>query len=89
MTALLSLARAFQVEVSRCVGFKFGGKGGGSSKQKTTGEELCQSPWGITTHNMAPAHGAISAAKLWTDLGQEGHLAFEKTGKRPSCVSPY
>ncbi|EUB58430.1 Non-lysosomal glucosylceramidase [Echinococcus granulosus] len=71
-----------KVEVSRCMGFTLGCKGAGSasSKQKTTGKESYRSPWGITTHSMASAHDAISSSKLWTDLGQEGHLAFENTG---------
>ncbi|KAL5111080.1 Non-lysosomal glucosylceramidase [Taenia crassiceps] len=69
-----------KVKVSRCMGFNFGVKGSGSSKRNTTSEDLYQSPWGITTYNMASAHDAISAAKLWTDLGQEGHLASGNTG---------
>ncbi|VDM31562.1 unnamed protein product [Hydatigera taeniaeformis] len=69
-----------KVEVSRCVGFSFGTKSMGRSKQKVTGEQFNCSPWGITTHRMASAYDAISATELWANLGRKGHLTFENTG---------
>ncbi|VDN99621.1 unnamed protein product, partial [Rodentolepis nana] len=69
-----------QVEVSRCLGFSFGVKNASDLKQKNTGEELCKSPWGVSAHPMASINDASTAAKMWTDLGRNGHLSNDNTG---------
>lgn len=69
------------MKVSRCLGFTFGGKDNGNSKRKATGEELCRSPWGITSYKMHSSHDAISASELWTDLSQKGLLSSSDIGK--------
>nr|CDS31171.1 non lysosomal glucosylceramidase [Hymenolepis microstoma] len=69
-----------KVEVSRCLGFSFGVKNVSDLNQKNTGEELCKSPWGVSAHPMASINDASTAAKMWTDLGQNGHLSSDNTG---------
>ncbi|VDL18281.1 unnamed protein product [Hymenolepis diminuta] len=78
-----------KVEVSRCLGFSFGVKNASDLKQKATGEELCKSPWGESPHSMASISDAVTAGKMWTDLGRNGRLSSNNTGMSyPSESSP-